>query len=207
MHLPPPGRFLTHLFRTGLLILPLLVKGQTTVAPDCATLGTDGAPCIALDARASVDSLAGPLIFRWHLGDGQIREGVQLEYCYARPGRYQLRLDVVDPRSQQIRSGEFERTLDLTGTVPALRFHGPDSVRVGQRAEFAVDRSSFPGCLRANLRFTWSFGEGPTRRGEQVEHFFRKPGTYQVRMTADGPGFTADCPFRPCTVQVVTVVP
>src|SRR5690349_8544008 len=56
-------------------------------------------PCLTLDARKAIDSLAEPLVFRWNMGDGQVKEGHLFDYCYAKRGRYVITLDVVNPRT------------------------------------------------------------------------------------------------------------
>lgn len=168
--------------------------------------------CIVLDARQSVDSLAGPRVFRWQMGDGHTREGVQFEYCYDQPGRYTVQLDVLDPRTGEVREAELTRFVDLLTLVQIVRFTGPLTARVGEPVSFDLDPASIPACLAGTLRLTWNFHDGgggyPKLRGTRITHAFSKPGTYRVSLTVDSASpITAECPIPVCVWHEVVVVP
>lgn len=205
LYRPPRAYLLTG----ALLLVGRLGWAQQAPPSDCPLLD-QRERCISLDARRSVDSTARPLVFRWRMGDGQTREGVQFDYCYAQPGHYTVHLDVIDPQSGEVRADEYQRTLDLTADLtPTLRFLAPTAVRAGEPVEFALDVASVPACLGATFRLEWQFEDGAPAQGPRVTHVFRRPGTYRVRMisTFKKTGTLPDCPLIPCVSQVITVAP
>ncbi len=168
--------------------------------------------CILIDASESVDSLAGPLTFRWQMGDGQVREGVQFEYCYAAPGRYVVQLDVVDKITGKVRPREEERVVDfLTQPVrlpePILRFSAPPSAKVGIQVTFEIDERELPACLPPTVQFNWNFRDGLLGQGRTVTHVFRRAGTYVVRAAINGSGITTSCLPYQCVTRAIVIEP
>jgi PKD domain len=168
-------------------------------------------PCITLDARRSVDSLAGAVIYRWKMGDGQVREGLTFDYCYAKPGRYVIELDVTDPVTGEVRQHETEEVVDFTippptpRSEPALRFTAPERARVGEAVSFQLTESELPPCLPSTVRFNWNFRDGLLAQGRTVTHTFRRAGTFTVRLAIDGSGIGADCLPRNCVSRQIII--
>lgn len=205
----------------GLLMLGLaplrVARAQSDVldadcppAPDVPAPSTGA--CIVLDARKSVDSLAGPLIFRWRMGDGQVREGLQFEYCYAARGRYVIQLDVVDKRTGRVREHETERVVDFRAMPavlpdPVLRFTAPARAKVGEAVSFSLDETTLPACLPPTVGINWNFRDGLLGQGRSVTHAFRRAGTFVVRAAIDGSGVRADCLPRICVTRTIVIEP
>lgn len=168
-------------------------------------------PCIVLDASASRDSLADPVVYRWKMGDGQTREGIQFEHCYAKPGRYVIELDVVDAATGEVREHELERVVDFAAPAaaaaePMLRFSAPATAKVGESVTFSIVSSDLPPCLPPTVRFNWNFRDGLLGQGKTVTHTFRRAGTFTVRAAIDGSGL-ADCLTRVCVTQKIVIEP
>ena len=180
-------------------------------APDAIAPELPASLCIVLDARKSVDSLAGPLTFRWQMGDGQTREGVEFEYCYATRGHYIIQLDVLDPTTGQVRQHEIERVVDFTipqgtGSDPMLRFTAPARAKVGETVEFKLLGVDLPLCLPNTVRYNWNFRDGLLGQGRTVTHAFRRAGTFVVRLAIDG-SLEAGCLSRACVTRAIVIEP
>lgn len=180
-------------------------------APEVARAPPPTSPCILLDARKSVDSLAGPLTFRWQMGDGQVREGVEFEYCYAALGRYVIQLDVLDGTTGEVRQHETERVVDFT-VAPAprpelfLHFTAPAKAKVGEPVEFQLVEADLPSCLSSTVRYNWNFRDGLLAQGRHVTHTFRRAGTFAVRAALDG-SLDASCLPRTCVTRTIVIEP
>ncbi len=180
-------------------------------APEKVVAAPPTSLCIELDARESIDSLAGPLTFRWQMGDGQTREGLQFEYCYAAKGRYVIQLDVLDPATGEVRQHEEERVVDFAtppsaAPEPALRFTAPDRAKVGEAVDFGIINTDLPPCLPSTVRFNWNFRDGLLAQGRTAKHTFRRAGTFVVRVALDG-SLDAGCLTRQCVTKTIVIEP
>ena len=161
--------------------------------------------CVDFDASRSVDPAAGPLEYQWRMGDGTTLTGLTITHCYKARARYQVVLDVVVPATGEVRRAEKTFDVDLT-TKPVLNFSiGPTAtVHVGQPVTFDALDSVLPTCQ--SVATTWDFRDGFTQQGRRVEHVFRKPGRFQVRMSLRGYGPGA-CTDSNCVSQEIVVEP
>ncbi|MCC3159192.1 PKD domain-containing protein [Hymenobacter sp. 15J16-1T3B] len=161
-------------------------------------------PCVDLDARRSVDPAAGPLTYRWRMGDGTTLSGPVVSHCYAERRRYLIQLDVVDERTGRVRTAEQTYPVDFT-LEPLVDFTlSTDTVRVGQLVTFDASQAQIPPCT--NTIVLWDFRDGTISNGRRLTHAFRKPGRFEVRMSlrANGPD---PCPDSHCVSRPVVVVP
>ncbi|SET78581.1 PKD domain-containing protein [Hymenobacter actinosclerus] len=203
-----PGRPLLLLLLAPLLLLLLLTRPAAAQQAGDTTSVACPPPrvprlCVELDASRAVDPAAGPLLFRWDMGDGTQLTGATVAHCYAERRRYTVRLDVVDEASGEVR--EAEKLLDVDFTKQTVvNFRAADTVRVGQPVAFDAADSQLPACQ--NMVVIWDFRDGATGTGPKTEHRFRRPGRYAVRMAlrANGPGA---CPDSHCVSRTVVVLP
>ncbi len=161
-------------------------------------------PCVELDATASVDSAAGPLTFRWQMGDGTTLTGPAVAHCYAARRRYTIQLDVVDDKTGEVRPAEKIIPVDFTQEIVLDFTVTSDTVRVGQSVAFDAVDSQLPMC--ENVVVLWDFRDGVVSNGRRVQHTFRRPGQYAVRMALRGNG-PDSCPSSHCVGRVITVLP
>lgn len=161
--------------------------------------------CVDFDASRSVDPAAGPLEYRWNMGDGTTLTGLTITHCYQTRARYQVVLDVVVPTTGEVRHAEKTFDVDLL-RKPVLNFSmGPTlKARVGQPVAFDALDSVLPDCQ--SVVVIWDFRDGYTQQGRRVEHSFRKAGRFPVRMSLRGYGPGA-CAASNCVSQEVVVEP
>ncbi|MVN76822.1 PKD domain-containing protein [Hymenobacter sp. HMF4947] len=161
--------------------------------------------CVDFDASRSVDPGAGPLEYQWRMGDGTTLTGLTITHCYQARGHYQVVLDVVVPATGEVRRAEKTFDVDLT-TKPVLNFSlaPAAAIKVNQPVTFDALDSVLPTCQA--VKVTWDFRDGTTQQGTRVEHTFRKPGRFQVRMSLRGYGPGA-CVDSNCVSQEVVVAP
>ncbi|WP_375436408.1 PKD domain-containing protein [uncultured Hymenobacter sp.] len=192
----------------GVLLLGFQQSGQAQAAGDTVS-ATCPLPrvvelCVELDARASVDAAAGALTFRWQMGDGTTLTGPVISHCYTARNRYTVQLDVVDEKTGEVREAEKIIPVDFTQEVVLNFTAGSDTVRVGQPITFDAVDSQLPLC--ENVVVLWDFRDGVVSNGRRVQHSFRRPGQYAVRMALRGNG-PNECPSSHCVGRIVTVLP
>lgn len=161
--------------------------------------------CVDFDASRSADPAAGPLEYRWDMGDGTTLTGLTITHCYKARARYQVVLDVVVPATGEVRHAEKTFDVDLL-RKPVLNFSaGPTlRARVGQPVAFDALDSVLPDCQ--SVVVIWDFRDGYTQQGRRVEHSFRKAGRFPVRMSLRGYGPGA-CAASNCVSQEILVEP
>jgi len=164
--------------------------------------------CVDFDASRSVDAGAGPLEYRWTMGDGTTLTGLRITHCYAQRGRYQVVLDVLVPGTDDVR--RLQRTFDVDLlSRPVLNFSvngtaaaAPLTVRVGQPVVLDALDSVLPACQQVVV--IWDFRDGRVEQGRRLTHVFNKPGRFAVRMALRGYGPGA-CPASNCVSQEIVV--
>lgn len=198
-------RFFALLLLTALLAaLPRATHAQTagdTISAQCPPARLVEL-CVELDARASVDSAAGPLSYRWLMGDGTTLTGATVAHCYAERRRYTVQLDVVDEKTGEIRAAEKLIPVDFTQEMVLNFKASPANGRVGQQLTFDALDSQLPLC--ENVVVLWDFRDGTVANGRRVEHAFRRPGNYVVRMALRGNG-PDTCPDSHCVTRQVSI--
>ena len=69
--------------------------------------------------RRSVDPGAGPLEYRWDMGDGTTLTGLTITHCYKVRAHYKVVLDVAVPATGEVRRAERTFEVDLTAQAGA----------------------------------------------------------------------------------------
>ena len=130
--------------------------------------------------------------------------GLTISHCYKRRARYQVVLDVLVPATGEVRRAEKTFEVDLL-TQPVINFNWPaTTVHAGQPVAFNALDSGLPTCQ--NIQYIWDFRDGVTQQGQRIEHTFRKPGRYAVRLSLRGYG-PDGCADSHCATQEVVVEP
>ncbi|MGI4872527.1 MAG: PKD domain-containing protein [Janthinobacterium lividum] len=164
-----------------------------------------GEMCVDFDASRSVDPGAGTLEYRWDMGDGTTLTGLTVSHCYKERRQYQIELNVVVVATGEVRQSERVFNIDLTKSS-VLRFSvaPTTTIHVNQPVVFESLDSVLPSCQGTIV--VWDFRDGFTQEGKRIEHTFRKPGHFQVRMSMQGYG-GGTCSFSNCVSQEIVVEP
>jgi PKD repeat protein len=160
--------------------------------------------CVDLDGRASVDSAAGPLTYRWLMGDGTTLTGPMVSHCYKERKNYVVQLDVLVNSTGEVRTGQKYIPINLVDQDIVDFSAQPSRVRVGESVAFAAPDAQLPTCQ--NVQLLWDFRDGTLARGRTAQHVFRRAGTYLVRFSMRGFGSDA-CISSHCVTREVVVEP
>ena len=126
---------------------------------------------------ASLDKL--PLIARWDMGDGTFESGPEAEHCYAGPGVYMVRLELVDSASNSVFFTKAAYELPIEDIRQAY-ITSVDSIRSGRRMIMNGVHSNLPGF--AAEEYHWNFGDGIEAEGATIAHEWKEPGTYTIKL-------------------------
>jgi outer membrane protein OmpA-like peptidoglycan-associated protein len=135
--------------------------------------------CFVFKTRAHAATASLPLDHVWDLGDGTRTTGLRAEHCYARPGTYTVRSQLVDRKS-----GSVFHTLSTHEFVVEDRVQAyvasPDTIRTGRNVVLDPRLSHLPGMRPTE--YHWDLGDGSTQQGSRVTHQYRTAGTYTIRL-------------------------
>ncbi|MBL8002341.1 MAG: OmpA family protein [Flavobacteriales bacterium] len=152
----------------------------------------------------SETALSGlPLIPRWDMGDGTVIKGAVAGHCYRGPGVYTVKLDLVDSVSGSVFFTQATYELPIEDIHQAY-ITSVDSIRSGRRVIMNGVHSNLPGT--AIEEYQWDLGDGAFASGPSVEHAWKEPGTYTVRMDVLGVDPTTLMLVDHCVTRTVVVI-
>jgi outer membrane protein OmpA-like peptidoglycan-associated protein len=117
--------------------------------------------------------------YKWSFGDGTSAIGQVVNHCLPGPGKYPVRLDIVDKKSGTKFFTKLAYNLDLKD-VEQPYIYSPVSGVKGSPLMFDATKSNLPGCKI--LDYIWDMGDSTRERGESVKHVYKKPGAYKVQL-------------------------
>ncbi len=219
------GASVSHAFsETGLYTVTLRVEDDADVPSPCnaATdqlevwinaspaleagpnkIGSPGEPLTFEPARVT-DPDGEITAWDWDLGDGNARQGRQVEHAYLEPGTYSVTLTVTDDGGvgYSTATSGFSVKINDPPVAEAGREHW---VAVGEDVPFdaggSIDRD---GRLVA---YQWSFGDGSQAAGGRVSHAYERPGRYEVQLVVRDDSTSSSDTDNDTTVVVVNKPP
>lgn len=138
---------------------------------------------VHFDASASSSPNGIITSYNWDFGDGEIDTGVTVTHTYWVKGIYPVTLTVTDTAGKV---GMRTRTVEALNRAPHAQFeYWPYMVGVDQAMTFDASESyDEDGYI---VEWIWSFGDGSSGAGEEVEHTYLSAGTngykYPVTLT------------------------
>jgi len=120
-----------------------------------------------------------PVIYQWDFGEGIIHIGKEVKHCFPGPGKYSVKLTIIDELTHDTIVKQVEYKVELENINQA----NINSDKVG-----LVDKSiSFKGVI-TDLRgfritdYFWNFGDGFKPAGPFISNTFKKKGEYMVKL-------------------------
>jgi WD40-like Beta Propeller Repeat./PKD domain. len=120
-----------------------------------------------------------PVIYQWDFGDGIIRIGKEVKHCFPGPGKYSVKLTIIDELTSDTIAKQVEYKTELENIKQA--YINSDKVGI-------VDKSiSFKG-VTSDLKgfritdYFWNFGDGFKPGGPFINNTFKKKGEYMVKL-------------------------
>lgn len=138
----------------------------------------------------------------WDFGDGSKATGTNVEHCFPGPGRYAVRLNVVDIITGTVFFSKLSYNLELRDIEQPL-ITASASGMAGQAMSFDGLSSHFPGS--EVLNYTWYFGDGDRTVGEKVAHTYPQKGDYEVRLGLKVRNTSTGVIHSECVSQLVRV--
>lgn len=119
------------------------------------------------------------LSYEWDFGDGSKGRGLRTRHCYTKPGKYAVRLIVLDKVSGEIFRNETSYELNIEKT-DMLEILCSDSCYTGETFFSNSGESFLKG--KDIVETHWSYGDNRYSKGGSVKHIYRNPGKYKLEM-------------------------
>jgi len=142
------------------------------------------------------------LKYVWNFGDGSQMTGLNVEHCFPGPGKYSVRLDVVDKKSGRIFFSKVSYDLELKEVEQPI-IKSSRSALVGESVSFDGLTSHFPGSQV--LKYTWYFSDGNRTTGDIVNHIFKEKGDYEIKLGLILKQEKTGIIFEACTSKLIKV--
>ncbi len=135
---------------------------------------------LTLNGSRSYDTDGTIGTYEWDLGDGRVAQGRQIDHVYTRPGRFTVTLTVKDDAN--IDNSTSTDQIEIFVNDPPVAVAGADqTAAVGEVLAFnATSSTDSDGNI---VNYLWDFGDGGIGNDAVVTYAYRRPGTYNVRLT------------------------
>lgn len=155
---------------------------------------------VQFDSSQSYDEDGHIISYQWDFGDGTTGSGVEPTHVYGNPGLYTVGLTIRDDSGTS--SDQATDTLTVRINQKPIADAGPSLLGApGESLTFDGTASIDPDGDVAS--YTWSFGDGQTADGAQVQHSYTALGRYPVQLTvADNTGHPAAIDYAYTTVTI-----
>jgi hypothetical protein len=125
----------------------------------------------------AVDTLN--LKYIWDFGDGKKVSGAEVSHCFPGPGKYKVKLDLIDRATGKLFFSKLLYNLDLRDFVQPY-INSPSVVVAGDSVDFDGLKSFLPGYKV--ISYSWDFGNGSRMQGESVKYTFKQSGESNVNL-------------------------
>jgi outer membrane protein OmpA-like peptidoglycan-associated protein len=118
-----------------------------------------------------------PLKFKWDMGDGSVRYGLSVSYCYSDTGSYMATLSIIDTLSQEVYYEVSQVVIDVhVENRPYIE--GPDTVLVSSPV---LLETNLAGLSPKAVEIYWEFNN-ETIMAHKFDYTFEQLGTYEISM-------------------------
>ncbi len=131
---------------------------------------------VIFDASRSRDIDGAITKYMWDFGDGTEEEGIQVRHRFESGGDYPVVLHVID-NTDVANNWDMDTVLVAVNRTPAPTIEGPFWACVGEELSFTDATGS-----DSLVSWQWDFGDGNRKKGRDVTHSYRRPGTYLVTL-------------------------
>jgi hypothetical protein len=119
------------------------------------------------------------LLYSWDFGAEKKLLGKTVNYCFPGPGKYNVKLDIIDRETGNLFFTKLKYSLELKDFEQPY-ISSPDLAIAGEEVIFSGLQSYLPGY--EIISYVWDFGNGERKDGPEVNMTFKETGDYRVNM-------------------------
>jgi outer membrane protein OmpA-like peptidoglycan-associated protein len=119
------------------------------------------------------------LKYVWDFGDGINKSGEKASHCFTGPGKYNIKLDIIDRAAGDLFFTKLAYNLELK-EYDQPYIESEEIAIKGNPVDFNGGKSHLPGYVI--LDYLWNFGDKTRTQGESVKHSFDENGEFLVNL-------------------------
>jgi len=120
-----------------------------------------------------------PVTYQWDFGDGIIRTGIEVRHCFPGPGKYSVKLSIIDNFTGKAITDQYEYKVDLENIEQP--YINSDNVGiVSESISFEGVTTDLKGFSITD--YLWNIGDGFKPGGPLMSTSFKKKGEYTVQL-------------------------
>lgn len=139
--------------------------------------------CYEFYEAGTVNLNTTSLKYEWDLGDGTKIRQEKVEHCYASPGYYLIRLNVIDTLTGETAYNQAAYDLNAE-RIEQPYISATDTGFVNSEISFDGSKSNIVKFKIQN--YYWDFGDGTVGTNLKTSHNYLRGGTYSVRLGVTG---------------------
>jgi hypothetical protein len=120
-----------------------------------------------------------PVTYLWDFGDGVIRTGPEVKHCFAGPGEYFVKLNIIDELTGNAIAEQVDYKVELADIQQAT-INSYNVGIVNEPISFNGEKPSLNGSRRTD--YLWNFGDGFEPGGPTMTKTFKRKGEYTVQL-------------------------
>jgi len=156
----------------------LYFKRTIPLFKDC-TPQVENSYCYIFEEEGTLSTDSLPLVYQWDLGDGTTIFGTEAEHCYAGPGTYIVKLNIIDTLTKSIFFNEASYELEIEDTEqPYISVEGPLYSR--HLLLFSANSSNISNNVIAE--YHWDLADSVDLMGDLVTKRFHGSGDKIIKL-------------------------
>jgi hypothetical protein len=142
-----------------------------------------------------------PAIYNWDFGDGKIRKGKEVKFCFPGDGEYTVQLTIIDAIEGKAIADKVEYKVNLENIMQALI--NSDNIGLANQPVFFQGITSELNDFKPKAYF-WNFGDGFRPGMPHESKIFGKSGRYTVQLGLWGQDSAGVIPEK-CYLKTVRI--
>ena len=135
--------------------------------------------CFMLSDSGNIEIDTLVLNYIWDFGDGKEASGLEVSHCFPGPGKYNVKLDIVDKATGNLFFPKLYYILEIRDfEQPYINSYNV-SIK-GDSLDFDGLKSHLPGYNI--LTYSWHLGDGTRDQGGRIKHSFNEKGEFLVNL-------------------------
>ena len=170
---------------------------------NCDTARSSGLCYTFFEERSIADHDTLGVSYEWDFGDGTRAKGNSIDHCFSKPGKYSIRLNIVDNSTGVLfyNQSSYEMDLERSGT---LNINVPDSIGIASKMMIDGKGNAIPGYTIRN--YCWKIDDRDFRKGIKTQINFVEPGEKKIRLGVFAENNKTKQLKEFCTMKTVYVV-
>lgn len=157
---------------------------------------------IFFENGTSEGDVTGSMRYEWDFGDGNKVRAIEAKHCYAKTGKYIVKLNVIDSLTGEVyfSQAQYEHVVE---EIEQPFITVSEFAKEGDTVKLDAKKSNMKNFKIA--KYYWDFGDGLKGIGETVSHPFYQEGVYDVKLqlesTQGRSGIRKACVYKSIAVK------